>query len=132
MGEADTPMERSLQGDMAMNPLITDDERAQLLANGQARAAAQGFDPMPVVRLFTPDAHATWLLAALDPADGDTAWGLCDVGIGMPELGTVRLSGLAGIVGPQDRPILRDCYFRPVRSLSEYARLARLNGSILD
>jgi len=115
-----------------MNPLITDDERVQLLANGQARAAAQDFDPMPVVRLFTPDAHAIWLLAALDPADGDTAWGLCDVGIGMPELGTVQLSGLAAIVGPQNRPILRDCYFRPVRSLSEYARLAQLNGSILD
>ena len=47
-------------------------------------------DPLPVVRLFTPDAHATWLLAALDPADGDTAYGLIDLGIGMPALGTVQ------------------------------------------
>jgi hypothetical protein len=68
-------------------PLITEDERAQLLANGEARAAGQAIDPLPVVRLFTPDAHATWLLAALDPADGDTAYGLIDLGIGMPELG---------------------------------------------
>lgn len=114
------------------NPLLTKDERAQLLANGKARATAQDFDPMPVVKLFTPDAHATWLLAALDPADGDTAWGLCDVGIGMPELGTVRLSSLASIVGPRDRPVLRDRYFHPVRPLSEYVRLARANGSIPD
>lgn len=115
-----------------MNPLITDDERTRLLANGEARAAGRGIDPLPVVKLFTPDAHATWLLAALDPADGNTAWGLCDVGIGMPELGTVRLSDLTSIVGPRDKPILRDRYFHPTRSLSEYARLARINGSIPD
>lgn len=54
-------------------------------------------NPLPVVRLFTPDAHVTWLLAALDPADGDTAWGLIDLGIGMPELGTVKLSDLDGL-----------------------------------
>jgi hypothetical protein len=115
-----------------MNPFITDDERRQLLANGQARTAARDFDPLPVVKLFTPDAHATWLLAALDPADGDTAWGLCDLGIGMPELGTVRLSDLAAIVGPLNRPVLRDQHFQPTRTLSEYTRLAQLNGSILD
>jgi hypothetical protein len=115
-----------------MEPLITDDERAQLLANGQARAAGRALDPLPVVKLFTPDAHATWLLAALDPADGDTAYGLCDLGIGMPELGTVKLSALADIAGPHNQPILRDRYFRATRTLSEYARLARLNGSILD
>ncbi|MBN8713840.1 MAG: DUF2958 domain-containing protein [Xanthomonadales bacterium] len=115
-----------------MNPFITDDERTQLLANGQTRTTAQDFDPLPVVKLFTPDAHATWLLAALDPADGDTAWGLCDLGIGMPELGTIRLSDLAAIVGPLNRPVLRDQYFQPMRTLSEYTRLARLNRSILD
>jgi hypothetical protein len=54
-------------------PLTTDPERAQLLANGEARAAGRAIDPVPVVRLFTPDAHVTWLLAALDPTDGDTA-----------------------------------------------------------
>ncbi|HHH7389299.1 TPA: DUF2958 domain-containing protein, partial [Escherichia coli] len=46
-------------------PLVTDAQRAQLLANGRARAAGQDLDPLPVVRLFTPDAHAIWLLAAL-------------------------------------------------------------------
>ncbi len=115
-----------------MNPLITDEERARLLANGQARAAGQAIDPLPVVRLFTPDAHVTWLLAALDPADGDTAWGLIDLGLGLPALGTVKLSDLAGIVGPNKQPVMRDRYFQPTRPLSDYVRLAQENGSITD
>ncbi len=115
-----------------MNRLITEDERRQLLAHGEARAAGRAIDPVPVVRLFTPDAHVTWLLAALDPADGDTAWGLIDLGIGMPELGTVKLSDLASIVGPRQQPVMRDRYFQAVRPLSEYLRLAQENGSIVD
>ncbi len=114
------------------HPLITDDERAQLLAHGQARAAGQRIDPLPVVRIFTPDAHATWLLVSLDPRDGDTAYGLIDLGIGMPELGTVQLSALAAIVGPRKQPVMRDRYFQAVRPLSEYVRLAQENGSITD
>jgi len=85
-----------------------------------------------VVRLFTPDAHATWLLTALDPVDGDTAWGLIDLGLGMPELGHIKLSDLASIVGPRKQPVMRDRYFQAVRPLSEYLRLAQENGSILD
>lgn len=113
-------------------PLTTAEQRAQLLANGEARAAGQGIDPLPVVRLFTPDAHVTWLLAALDPADGDMAWGLIDLGIGMPELGTVKLSDLAAIVGPLQKPVMRDLYFRASQPLSEYVRLAQRDGSIPD
>lgn len=113
-------------------PLTTAEQRAQLLANGKARAAGQGIDPLPVVRLFTPDAHVIWLLAALDPVDGDTAWGLIDLGIGMPELGTVKLSDLAAIVGPLQKPVMRDLYFRASQPLSEYVRLAQRDGSIPD
>lgn len=113
-------------------PLVTAEQRAQLLAVGEARAAGQEIDPLPVVRLFTPDAHVTWLLAAIDPADGDTAWGLIDLGIGMPALGTVKLSDLSAIVGPQQRRVLRDLYFHPARPLSEYVLLARRDGSIPD
>jgi hypothetical protein len=50
----------------------------------------------------------------------------------MPELGTIRLSELAAIVGPLNRPVLRDQHFQPTRTLSGYTRLAQLNGSILD
>ena len=117
---------------MPTEPLVTDEQRAQLLANRHARAADAQIDLWPVVRLFTPDAHATWLLAALDPADGNTAWGLCDVGIGMPELGAIKLSDLAAIVGPDQLPVRRDLHFRALRPMSEYLRLAQANGSITD
>ena len=117
---------------IAMNPLITEDDRVCLLSHGQARAAGRAIDPVPVVRLFTPDAHVTWLLAALDPADGDTAWGLIDLGIGIPAQGTVKLSELAGIVGPRQQPVMRDLYFCPTRTLSEYTRLAQRDGAIPD
>lgn len=113
-------------------PLITDHERVQMLARGRERAAGKPCDPLPVVRLFTPDAHATWLLTELDPADSDTAYGLCDLGLGMPGLGHVKLSELASIVGPRQRPVMRDRYFRATRRLSEYVRLAQQNGSIID
>ena len=115
-----------------MNRLTTDEERRQLLANGKARAAGHAIDPVPVVRLFTPDAHLTWLLAALDPADGDTAYGLIDLGLGMPELGTVKLSDLASIVGPRKQPVMRDQYFQPTRTLTQYSRLAQRDGAIPD
>lgn len=111
-----------------MTSLINADECTCLLSNGQARATGQDTDPLPVVRLFTPDAHATWLLASLDPADGDTVHGLIDLGIGMPALGTVKLSDLAAIVGPRQQPVMRDRYFQPVQLLSEYLRLAEDNA----
>jgi putative lipoprotein len=127
-GYADSSIGRNT----AMTTLITDDERTRLLANGQARAARQDTDPLPVVRLFTPDAHVTWLLAALDPADGDTAHGPIDLGLGMPALGTVKLSDLASIAGPRKQPVMRDRYFQPMRRLSEYLRLSEEDGSIPD
>jgi len=115
-----------------MKALITNVQRAQLLANGRAHAEGRDIDPRPVVKLFTPDARATWLLTELDPEDGDTAFGLCDLGLGMPELGSVRLSELASVRGPLGLPLERDLYFVAQRALSEYAQLARDNGSIID
>lgn len=60
-----------------MTALITDDQRAVLLANGRRSLEEEGFDPPPVVKLFTPDAGATWLLTEIDPEDTDHAFGLC-------------------------------------------------------
>lgn len=112
--------------------LITEEQRRQLLANGAARAAGQTLDPLPVVKLFTPDAHATWLLTELDPQDEDLAYGLCDLGLGSPETGQVRLSDLEHIRGPLKLRVERDLHFTPKRTLSEYTRLAQADGSIND
>jgi hypothetical protein len=71
------------------------------LANRRAQRAAMdkgddALDFKPVVKLFTPDAQYTWLLTELDP-DGGLAFGLCDLGLGCPELGYVSLIEIASV-----------------------------------
>jgi hypothetical protein len=112
--------------------LVTEEQRDQLLANGKTALLGARGDPFPVVKLFTPDAHATWLLTELDPTDGDTAYGLCDVGLGAPELAHVKLSDLEAIRGPNKLPVQRDLHFKPKHRLGEYAARARMDGSIND
>jgi hypothetical protein len=48
-----------------MSALITDEQRFLLLANGRESLQNSDFDPAPVVKLFTPDAGATWLLGKI-------------------------------------------------------------------
>ena len=57
--------------------------------------AGRNVDFFPVVKLFTPDANATWLLTELDPVDEDCAFGLCDLGLGFPELGYASLNEIS-------------------------------------
>jgi hypothetical protein len=89
--------------------LITAAQRAQLLANGAASAASEGgIDHAPVVKLFTPDGAATWWLSELDPAEPRRAFGLCDLGLGEPELGYVWLPELEALRGRYGLPVERD------------------------
>lgn len=110
---------------------ITDEQRLVLLANGRESLQNPDFDPAPVVKLFTPDAGATWLLTEIDPDDYDHAFGLCDLGLGMPELGWVSLAELASVRGRLGLPIERDLHFRAEKRLSAYARDARHAGRIV-
>lgn len=114
-----------------MTTLITDEQRAQLVENGWQARDERNFDPWPVVKLFTPDAGATWLLTEIDPDDEDHAFGLCDLGHGYPELGWVRLSELAALRGRLGLPVERDLYFRAGKAISAYARDAQRAGRIV-
>lgn len=115
--------------------LINNAQRAKLLANGRARIralyAGNGIDLDPVVKLYTPDAGCVWLLSELDPADPDRAFGLCDLGLGYPELGHVLLSELRTARGPCQLPIERDRTFTSEHSLFGYADIARQHRRIL-
>lgn len=106
-------------------------EWQQLLANGQRTADGHEGDPMPVVKLFTPDAGATWLLTEVDPIDTDQAFGLCDLGLGSPELGYVSLAELGGVRGRLNLPIERDQSFTPDVGLGIYAARAHNAGRIV-
>ena len=115
--------------------LITADIRKRLLKNGrlrqQSQIANQGEpDFLPVVKFFTPDAGCTWLLTELDPEDNDIAFGLCDLGVGCPELGYVSLSELASVRGILGLPIERDRFFKATKTLSAYADEADQAGGI--
>jgi hypothetical protein len=111
--------------------LITSEIRAALIANGEKTRAGIDDDPHPVVKLFTPDAGATWLLSELDPDDPDIAFGLCDLGLGCPELGSVSISELESVRGRLGLPIERDLWFEADKPLSAYADAARTAGGIV-
>src|SRR6202035_3880560 len=105
--------------------LITAEIQARLLDNGRKQDPVRGTDDEidfePVVKLFTPDANCTWLLTELDPEEPDLAFGLCDLGMGFPELGSVRISEIAGARGPLGLPVERDLFFKAKKTLSAYA-----------
>lgn len=113
-----------------MMDLLTKLQRETLATNGaeNSRRIAAGEDTVdhhPVVKLFTPDGAATWLLTETEPEDPDIAFGLCDLGFGTPELGSVRLSELASVRGRLGLPIERDLHFKAKQSLEAYAQDAR-------
>ena len=83
----------------------------------------------PVVKYFYPAGSATWLISEIDD-DGDGLFGLCDLGMGHPELGYVSLSELKAAKGPLGLGIERDLHWSADRTLSEYADVAREVGYI--
>ena len=103
----------------------------RLLVNGHQTAGGDEIDPYPVVKLFTPDAGATWLLTEIDPDDEDRAFGLCDLGLGFPELGWVRFSELEAVRGRLNLPLEIDGHFAANQPLSAYANDARDQGRIV-
>jgi hypothetical protein len=59
-------------------PLIPDDLLVRLVDNGRTAEEQDGFDPFPALKLFTPDAAATWLITEACPEGDDVRlYGLC-------------------------------------------------------
>ena len=116
--------------------VLTEAQRAVMLANGrkqaQAQAQGEGLDFPPVVKLFNPCGAATWLLSELDPENPDIAFGLCDLGMGCPELGSVSLSEMASYRGRVGLGIERDYHFTARAPISEYASEARKAERIVE
>ena len=61
--------------------LLQLEDRVRLLVN----ALANERDPFPVLKLFTPDANATWLVSECDPDEPDRPFGLADLGLNFPD-----------------------------------------------
>ena len=106
--------------------LIPDALRPVLIANG-----AQDGDPVPVLKLFNPAGPGTWLITELGE-DGDTLFGLCDLDMGCPELGSVSLAELTSVKLPFGLTLERDVHFEGRVPISRWMELARAAGSIRE
>ena len=126
----------------ARGALFTKAMTERLLANGRAQVAKpEVADFRPVVKLFGGSGH-TYLISEADPDDEDLLFGLCDTGMGFPELGYIRRSELEGLRFPVHvvglgtsvggLPLERDRYFKASAPLSAYANAARHAGRIVD
>mgnify|MGYP001254181776 CR=1 FL=1 len=114
-----------------MERLFTKTQLEQMLKNGRQTQEDHIGNHPPVVRLFMPDGPATWLLSEIDPEEPDIAFGLCDLGLGFPEMGYVSLSEITSIRGSLGLPIERDLHFSATQDLMSYAKEARSAGRIL-
>ena len=101
--------------------LLTNSIRAKLEKNFH-RTMATGESCDVVLKLFG-GSSMTWLITDIDPEDGDTMMGLCDIGHGCCEFGSVSLSELASIkFRPFGLGVERDLRFRggPVSKYRDY------------
>lgn len=114
--------------------LLLPQQRQALRANTLARHDAHRLrraepDPVPVVKFFNPVGAATWLATELDE-DGDTLFGLADLGFGCPEPGSFSLREIESLRLPLGLTIERDLCFEGLLPLSIWAEAARLTESI--
>lgn len=109
--------------------------RFALNANGLTSrlhaARDERFDPHPVVKFFNPVGAATWVATEIDD-DGDTLFGLADLGFGCPELGCFSLREIAAVRLPFGLGIERDVHFSGLAPLSVWADTARRLGTIIQ
>lgn len=73
----------------------------------------------PVVKFFNPTGVGTWLISEMDN-DG-IMFGLCDLGMGSPELGYVSLQELEEVKLPFGLSIERDIHWEANKTIIEYA-----------
>lgn len=103
---------------------FTKAQKAQLLKNHNDQASEGGIDFKPVVKLFTcVKGNATWLLTEMD--EHGIAFGLCDLGLGFAEIGSVDINELTEHLGPF---LERDSHFTATKTLSQFTAEAREAG----
>ena len=107
--------------------LLTKEIERKLRKNAETRPRNMG--NAPVVKFF--GGPYTAVFTELD-ADGDTLFGLADLGRGTPELGYASLKEIASVKFPPfGLGIERDMYFKTNKSLEEYWVVSRNNGRLV-
>lgn len=127
---------------MAKMNLLTKAIEAKLRKNGDVNREHRMIDGntedfKPVVKFFNPMGAATWLISEIadegEDMDGNRdliLFGLCDLGMGFPEMGNVSLNELKNLNLRFGLGIERDLHFTATKSIVEYANEAREKGRI--
>lgn len=106
---------------------LTNDIREALLQNGQKLKVAQTLQEENLVPvIFVEHEHAKWLLVSIDPSYPYMAYGLCDLGMGYPELGSVELQPLIDLAHKS-----KEWDSAPKYPILEYLSLAKVAGCIV-
>ena len=90
--------------------LLTKTIKEKMVKNHNDQDGTKDFKA--VLKLFDPTGASTWYLSELNP-DDNIAFGLCDLGVGCPELGYVSLNELSTLKVKMGLGIERDLYFTP-------------------
>lgn len=108
--------------------LLTKEIERKLKAN-YAITMEDDREPLkPVVKFFNPTGVGTWLVSDID--EHGNMFGLCDLGMGSPELGYVSIHEINAVRLPFGLSIERDRSFEADKSLIEYADESRELGYI--
>ncbi|MEV5031007.1 DUF2958 domain-containing protein [Sphingobium sp. LMC3-1-1.1] len=104
----------------------------QLIINWEEQQPLKGTrneqDYKPVVKLFAPAGAMTWLITECN--DDGLAFGLADLGFAAPEMGYISLPEIFSVrIG--GLYVEQDLFFRPGKTLGQYADEARQKGRIV-
>ena len=113
--------------------VITKKELERLAENAKD-GHKEDHDPRPVVKLFGGSA-GTWLITEARPHGKNDIelFGLCDPGVGFPEIGYCSLGELLSIrFPPLGLPIERDKFWKAQGTLREYADAAHAARRIVN
>lgn len=88
--------------------LLTKAIETKLMKNWENQASSS-MDDVPVVKFFNPAGRGTWYISEYDKENG-LFFGLCDLGMGYPEMGYVSKAELESIRLPFGLKIERDMY----------------------
>lgn len=112
--------------------LLTKAIEEQLIKNYELNNPKRGehgkHDLKPAVKFFGGGA-CTWLITEYNP-DSGLFFGLCDLGMGEPELGYVSKQELEETRFAFGLGVERDLYWKADKTLQEYADAARIRGAI--
>jgi hypothetical protein len=114
---------------MKYHALMTPDEHRRLVENGSI--INSGRDHKPVIKLHIPMIGSAWLLTEIMPVRTNIAFGLCDMGLGSPEIGYVNLDEFLDILDRTNLTTLRDNAFTAMYPLSTYKNAANYYGQVI-